>query len=125
MAAQFNMKGDKKGDVHEYIFWHNADPIDAPRRNLYAVRWKDWRLIKYPDSWRLFDLRKDPKETKDLADKLPKVVANMCERYDAFVGKGVGQCRSANPRRTSLRGAAPPSKIPFPPPSDAMAKRPS
>ena len=79
------LKGDKQGDVHEYIFWHNADPTDAPRRNLYAVRWKDWRLIKYPNGWRLFDLKKDPKETKDLADELPKVVANMRKHYKAFV----------------------------------------
>ncbi|MEO2017868.1 MAG: sulfatase-like hydrolase/transferase [Fuerstiella sp.] len=79
------LKGDQQGDVHEYIFWHNADPTDAPRRNLYAVRWQDWRLIKQPDAWRLFDLKKDPRETKDLADKLPKVVANMRQHYDAFV----------------------------------------
>lgn len=79
------LKGDKQGDVHEYIFWHNADPTDAPRRNLYAVRWKDWRLIKGKEGWRLFDLRKDPRETKDLAAEQTKVVANMRERYDAFV----------------------------------------
>ena len=79
------LKGDKKGDVHEYIFWHNADPTDAPRRNLYAVRWKDWRLIKHPDGWHLYDLKKDPKETKNQAKKQPKVVANMRKHYDAFV----------------------------------------
>ncbi|MBT5830963.1 MAG: sulfatase-like hydrolase/transferase [Candidatus Latescibacteria bacterium] len=79
------LKGDKQGDVHEYIFWHNADPTDAPRRNLYAVRWKDWRLIKQPDGWALFDLIKDPRETKDLAGKLPDVVASMRKQYDAFV----------------------------------------
>ena len=81
------LKGDKLGDVHEYNFWHNADPTDAPRRNLYAVRWKDWRLIKdkEADAWRLFDLRKDPRETKDRAASHSEVVANMRERYDTFV----------------------------------------
>ena len=79
------LKGDKKGDAHEYIFWHNADPTDAPRRNLYAVRWKDLRLIKYPDGWRLFDLKKDPEETKDLAAQHPEVVDQLRKRYDAFV----------------------------------------
>ncbi|MGI9264199.1 MAG: sulfatase family protein, partial [Gammaproteobacteria bacterium] len=79
------LQGEQQGDVHEYLFWHNADPTDAPRRNLYAVRWKNWRLIKYSDNWRLFDLKKDPQETHDLADELPKVVANMRKRYDAFV----------------------------------------
>jgi arylsulfatase A-like enzyme len=79
------LKGDKQGDVHEYIFWHNADPTDEPRRNLYAVRWQDWRLIKSPEGWGLFDLKKDPQETRDLAASRPDVVANMRERYDAFV----------------------------------------
>jgi len=79
------LQGEKQGDVHEYIFWHNADPTDAPRRNLYAVRWKDWRLIKNPEGWRLFDLRQDPQETKDLAAMNPKVVAQMREKYEEFV----------------------------------------
>jgi len=79
------LSGEKQGDVHEYIFWHNADPTDAPRRNLYAVRWKDWRLIKYPEGWRLFNLRQDPKETKDVAADHPEVVDNMREQYEAFV----------------------------------------
>jgi arylsulfatase A-like enzyme len=79
------LKGDKQGDVHEYIFWHNGDPTDEPRRNLYAVRWKDWRMIKHPDDWHLYDLNKDPKETKNMATKRPKVVANMREHYDDFV----------------------------------------
>ena len=53
--------------VHNgYLFWHNADLTDAKRRNLYAVRWKNWRLVKYPDDWRLFDLKDDPQETKNL-----------------------------------------------------------
>lgn len=79
------LMGEKHGDVHEYIYWHNADPTDAPRRNLYAVRWKDWRLIKNPMGWRLFDLRKDPQETKDLAENFPAVVKNMRQHYDTFV----------------------------------------
>lgn len=79
------LKGDKNGDAHEYIFWHNADPTDAPRRNLYAVRWKDWRLIKYPDGWKLFDLKKDPKESDDRAQQHPEVVDQLRRRYDAFV----------------------------------------
>lgn len=79
------LKGDRQGDVHEYIYWHNADPTDAPRRNLYAVRWKQWRLVKIDDVWRLFDLHHDPQETEDLAASQPAVVANMREHYDAFL----------------------------------------
>ena len=79
------LQGKKKGDVHEYIYWHNADPTDEPRRNLYAVRWKDWRMIKHPDGWHLYDLKKDPKETKNQATNNPEVVGNLLKRYNAFV----------------------------------------
>jgi arylsulfatase A-like enzyme len=79
------LKGQKSGDAHEYIYWHNADPTDAPRRNLYAVRWKDWRLIKRQKKWLLYDMRKDPAETTNVADNHSDVVANMVKHYEAFV----------------------------------------
>ena len=77
--------GDLQGDAHEYLFWHNADPTDAPRRNIFAVRWKQWRLIKADGVWALFDLIHDPKETHDVAKEHPDVVKNMAEQYDHFV----------------------------------------
>lgn len=79
------LKGDQQGDVHDYLYWHNADPTDAPRRNLSAVRWKDWRLVKAERNWRLFDLKKDPKELKDLAASYPQVVTGMRKQHAAFV----------------------------------------
>ncbi|MEM9645752.1 MAG: sulfatase-like hydrolase/transferase [Planctomycetota bacterium] len=79
------MNGELRGDVHEYLFWHNADPTDAPRRNLFAVRWKNWRLIKASERWKLFDLKSDPEERDDIAADLPDVVANMRSKYDDFV----------------------------------------
>ena len=45
------LSGDLQGDAHKYLFWHNADPTDAPRRNIYAVRWGNWRLIKAEGVW--------------------------------------------------------------------------
>ena len=79
------LAGDLQGDAHEYLFWHNADPTDAPRRNIYAVRWKQWRLIKADGVWALFDLIHDPKETHDVAKEYPDVVENMTKQYGDFV----------------------------------------
>jgi len=79
------LKGEKQGDAHEYIFWHNADPTDEPRRNLYAVRWKDWRMVKGLYYWQLYDLKKDPKEMTDLARKHPDVVRHLRGRYNDFI----------------------------------------
>ena len=79
------LSGDLQEDAHKYLFWHNADPTDAPRRNIYAVRWGNWRLIKAEGVWTLFDLIQDPKETQDVAKEHPGVVENMVEQYDKFV----------------------------------------
>lgn len=77
------LKGDKKGDAHEYLFWLNNEPGDAKRRHLIVVRWKNWRLYrKYKDDrWQLFDLVKDPREEKDVAAKHPDIVENMSRRH--------------------------------------------
>lgn len=93
------LKGEKKTDVHEYLFWHNADPTDSRHRNLYAARWKNWRLVKHPDGWRLFDLKKDPQERKNLAEGQADVVGNMRKHYDAFVATLPPLKRSADYRR--------------------------
>lgn len=71
-------------DAHETLFWCNNDPADAPRRHLKAVRWKQWRLVQYDDGWRLFDLKQDPKETRNLADQHPDIVANLRARHDTW-----------------------------------------
>jgi arylsulfatase A-like enzyme len=81
------LRGETIGDAHEELFWHNVDPEDAPRRNLRAMRWKQWRLIKYRDGWRLFDLKADPKETRDLAKIHRDVTASMRRRYDAWTAE--------------------------------------
>ena len=81
------LRGETNDDAHEELYWHNVDSEDAPRRNLRAMRWKQWRLIKYPDGWRLFDLKADPKETRDLAKVHADVTASMRKRYDAWTAE--------------------------------------
>ena len=81
------LRGEKTGDAHEELYWHNVDPEDAKRRNLQAMRWKQWRLVRYPDGWRLFDLKADPKETRNLAKDHPDVAAGMRKRHDAWAAQ--------------------------------------
>lgn len=79
------LKGDKTGAAHEFLYWLNNDPTDAPRRHLIAVRWKDWRLYKHKQmGWQLFDLKSDPKEEKDVAAEHPEVVKTMKARHAAW-----------------------------------------
>ncbi|MBJ05520.1 MAG: hypothetical protein CMO40_00150 [Verrucomicrobiaceae bacterium] len=81
------LAGRRKGDAHEFLFWLNNEPGDAVRRHLLAVRWKDWRLYrKYEkDAWQLFDLKADPRETRNLAARHPEVVSHLAGQHAAWV----------------------------------------
>ena len=58
------------------------------RRHLIAVRWRDWRLYrKYErDAWKLFDLKSDPHEERDVSGENPQVVQRMQEQHAAWAG---------------------------------------
>lgn len=79
------LTGKQPGAAHEFLFWLNNDPVDAPRRHLTAVRWRDWRLYRHKQhGWQLFDLQKDPQETLDVADRHPAVVQRMKSEHAAW-----------------------------------------
>ena len=90
---------ENSADVHEYLFWNNDDPTDNKHRNLYVVRWKNWRLVKYPEGWKLFDLANDPQETIDVAKNHPEIMENLKKRHDAFVATLPPLKPSANYKR--------------------------
>lgn len=80
------LNGTVSGDAHEYLFWLNNDPVDAERRHLIAVRWKDWRLYrKYAkDAWQLFNLQADPREENDLSGEHPDIVERLSASHAAW-----------------------------------------
>ena len=77
------LRGEKQANPHEYVFWLNNQPDDAPRRHLVAARWKQWRLYRKHESdpWQLFDLVKDPREEKNVANQYPEIVENVAREY--------------------------------------------
>ena len=81
------LTGEKTGDVHEAICWYNADPKDAARRRLSAVRWKNWRLHmdQATKAWRLFDLKNDPQEKENVSAQNEDVVEKMKLMHKEFV----------------------------------------
>ena len=81
------LTGEKKGEPHEYLFWLNNEPDDAERRHLIAVRWKKWRLYKKyeEDPWQLFDLKADPREEMNLADKHPRIVGQLSAKHEEWM----------------------------------------
>ena len=80
------LRGERSGSAHEYLFWLNNQPDDAPRRALVAVRWQDWRLYKkhVQDPWQLFDLATDPREELDVAPGHADIVERLSARHAAW-----------------------------------------
>ena len=77
------LREEKNGNPHEFLYWLNNQPDDAPRRHLVAVRWKQWRLYRQreEDPWQLFDIVKDPGEHKNVAKRFPEVVEQMATKH--------------------------------------------
>jgi arylsulfatase A-like enzyme len=69
-----------------YWIWH-------PRINRWALRYQDWKIVKYGrgeparDQWQLFNLDNDPEEKHDLAKQNPEVVSMMHQRFLRQRGK--------------------------------------
>ena len=80
------LKSERTGAAHEYLFWLNNEPGDAVRRHLIAVRCNDWRLYKKydEDPWKLFDLKVDPREERNVAAEHPDVVERMATQHGAW-----------------------------------------
>ena len=77
------LTGKKTGNVRDYVYWYNQGNSQR-NRNLQAVRWSKWRLYRSlpEDAWRLYDLSKDPKQTRNIADEHPEVVKQFQARVD-------------------------------------------
>ncbi len=76
-------KGDKDGDPHERLYWRYL------RRDLWAIREGDWKLVKMKgkrEEPQLYDLSQDLAEEHDLARQHPEKVSAMQAAYDAWAG---------------------------------------
>ncbi len=70
-------EGDTR-DTHEWMFWeHYRDR---------AVRKGDWKILGKigDDNWELYDLTTDRTESIDLADRHPKLVAEMAAAWESW-----------------------------------------
>lgn len=82
------LSGKRKGNVRDYIYWYNKGEKQQTR-NIQAVRWGDWRLYRTlsKDSWRLYDLKKDPREQNNVAEKFPEIVKQLEAKHGEWSGK--------------------------------------
>lgn len=97
------LRGGKEGSPHEFLFWLNNEPGDPDRRHMVAVRWKNWRLYRHKeaDPWQLFDLVKDPREEKNVADQFPDIVKQMAAEHAEWKTTHVAPPQSGKPAAKS------------------------
>lgn len=64
------------------LYW-----IWGQRTDRWALRFGDWKIVSYKKAepelkdWKLFDLKEDPSEKKDVASKHPEVVERLVGRF--------------------------------------------
>ncbi len=67
LAASF---GGEEIAGHETLFFHHAKGR--------AIRHGDWKLVaENKNAWELYDLRRDPTESKNLAQRMPQKVKEL------------------------------------------------
>ncbi len=72
--------GETQTNCHDLFAW------DLRGRNLaQAARMGDWKIVrsKTDEKWQLYDLKTDPGETRNVADKNPEVIA----KFEKFLEK--------------------------------------
>lgn len=72
------LTGQKEGDPHGFLFWH---------RNVEnAARMGDYKLIGHEEhGWRLYNLKEDIGETRDLSKSHPEVMQQMKQALAGWV----------------------------------------
>jgi arylsulfatase len=67
--------GQGAQERHEFLYWE----YPAATRRTQCVRMGDWKALtpRPGNAWELYDLKDDPRETKDLAASQPEVLAKI------------------------------------------------
>ena len=71
------LTGEKQGAPHEYLYWRSGPNA--------AVRHGEWKLLMIgSDLERLYNVERDPGESKDMAAKHPDLVTKMKKAFDRW-----------------------------------------
>ena len=78
------LRGETAGSPHEALFWRQANEV--PYRTQFAVRTGSAKLVKDSEEGeaQLFDLERDPGETRNLMDGDPETAARLAEHWNAW-----------------------------------------
>ena len=84
------LSGQKVTDPDKAYFWntHGSE----------ALRWHQWRLVRFRNGpWRLYDIEADPRETRNLADRHPKIAVQLEQRYTDWLSEMAPPAKPVKP----------------------------
>ena len=67
-------------DNERELFWQTGSHAELGRSGWTCLRRGNWKLLKTPEDEFLFDLAKDPRETKNLAPAKPRIYQDLATR---------------------------------------------
>lgn len=82
-----HLSGQEATPPHDVLFWKFFSPLAKPEQHGWAVRQGDWKLVR--NGWArtrvaLYNLKDDPAEKKNLADRFPEKVTELRNAWEAW-----------------------------------------
>ena len=90
------LTGSKSGLPHEYLFWRSGPNA--------AVRKGPWKLLLGKGLTRLYNVAKDPSESKDRAGAKPEVVEELKKAFEQWTKDKVEPMKSSRTVKTRFNG---------------------
>jgi arylsulfatase A-like enzyme len=86
--------------ARDALYWHYPHYANQGSRPGGAVREGDWKLIEFYETGRreLFDLKADPRESRNLAGEKPEVVKRLTDKLAAWRTDVGAQMMTSNPK---------------------------
>lgn len=84
------LTGRRDGEPHAALYWRYTS-LSAPQSGQAAIRSGDYKLLRRGGRDALYDLARDPRETRDLAAAQPERADGLRRQLDAWMGGLVPQ----------------------------------
>ena len=92
-----HLEGESTGAPHEYLFWRSGPNS--------AVRHGEWKLLMSgSEITRLYNVEKDPSESKDLSSEQPDLVREMKQAHERWSKDMVAPRESSRTVKTQYNG---------------------
>lgn len=87
IAPSWQRKKQHPWDNNRELFWATGSHAELNRSGWTCLRRGPWKLLKTPEDEFLFNLAKDPRETKNLAPAQPRILQDLTTRRQQLLSQ--------------------------------------